>query len=42
VLADVLARSVLRGQELPIGVVTALLGVPFFVLVLHVRRLRLR
>jgi iron complex transport system permease protein len=42
VLADVLARSVLRGQELPIGVVTAILGVPFFVLVLHVRRLRLR
>jgi iron complex transport system permease protein len=42
VLADVLARSVLAGQELPIGVVTAILGVPFFVLVLHVRRLRLR
>ena len=42
VLADVLARSILAGQELPIGVVTAILGVPFFVLVLHVGRLRLR
>lgn len=42
VLADVLARTLLRGQELPIGVVTAILGVPFFILVLHVRRLRLR
>lgn len=42
VLADVLARSVLPDQELPIGVVTAVLGVPFFILVLHVRRLRLR
>ncbi len=42
VLADVLARSVLPDQELPIGVVTAVIGVPFFVLVLHVRRLRLR
>jgi iron complex transport system permease protein len=42
VLADVVARSVLTGQELPIGVVTAVVGVPFFVAVLHVRRLRLR
>ena len=42
VLADVLARTILTATELPIGVVTAILGVPFFVLVLHVRRLRLR
>jgi iron complex transport system permease protein len=42
VLADVIARIVVPGAVLPIGVVTAILGVPFFVLVLHVRRLRLR
>lgn len=42
VLADVLARIAVPDAELPIGVVTAILGVPFFVLVLHVRRLRLR
>ena len=42
VLADVLARVVIPDAELPIGVVTAILGVPFFVLVLHVRKLRLR
>ncbi len=42
VLADVLARTIITDVEVPIGVVTAILGVPFFVLVLHVRRLRLR
>jgi iron complex transport system permease protein len=42
VLADLLARVVVPGAVLPIGVVTAILGVPFFVLVLHLRRLRLR
>lgn len=31
VLADVLARLVLRPQELPVGVMTALVGGPFFV-----------
>ena len=34
VLADVLARTVLAPQEIPIGVVTALLGAPFFLFVL--------
>ncbi len=39
--ADVLARSVLSGgQELPVGVVTALLGGPFFALLLHCRENR--
>lgn len=34
VLADVLARTLLAPQEIPIGVVTALLGAPFFLFVL--------
>ena len=34
VLADCLARSLIAPQELPIGVVTALLGVPVFLLLL--------
>jgi iron complex transport system permease protein len=38
VLADVLARTVLSPQELPIGVVTALCGAPFFALVLRLTR----
>ena len=35
VLADVIARSVQAPAELPIGVVTAFFGAPFFLLVLH-------
>ncbi|MEU6129135.1 iron ABC transporter permease [Saccharopolyspora sp. NPDC047091] len=35
VLADVLARSVLAPAELPIGVITAFTGAPFFALLLH-------
>jgi iron complex transport system permease protein len=31
VMADVLARLVLRPQELPVGVMTALVGGPVFV-----------
>ena len=38
ITADLLARTVLAPQELPVGVVTALAGAPFFVLLL--RRLR--
>jgi iron complex transport system permease protein len=38
VLADTVARSVLSGGELPIGVVTALVGAPVFVLVLNLSR----
>jgi iron complex transport system permease protein len=34
-LADVLARSVLSPQELPVGIVTALVGAPFFLWVLR-------
>ncbi len=35
VLADTAARTVLRPAELPVGVVTALVGVPFFALLLR-------
>ncbi len=38
VLADVVARTALSPAELPIGVVTACLGAPFFVLVLRTSR----
>jgi iron complex transport system permease protein len=30
VLADLVARTVMRPAELPLGAVTALIGVPFF------------
>jgi iron complex transport system permease protein len=35
VLADLLARSALAPAEIPIGVITALVGAPFFLLVLR-------
>ena len=35
VLADTLARTVLAPQQLPVGVLTALLGVPVFLYLLH-------
>lgn len=38
VVADLVARSLLSPAELPIGVVTAFLGAPFFVLVLRTSR----
>jgi iron complex transport system permease protein len=34
-LADVIARSVISPQELPVGIVTALVGAPFFLWVLR-------
>jgi iron complex transport system permease protein len=34
-LADVLARVVMAPQELPVGIVTALAGVPFFLWILR-------
>jgi iron complex transport system permease protein len=37
-LADLLARTVLAPSEVPIGVVTAFLGAPFFVVVLRTAR----
>lgn len=40
VLADTLARSVIAPQQLPVGVITALIGVPVFLLQLHQLRRR--
>jgi len=34
-LADTLARNVIVGQEIPVGVITALVGVPFFLYLLR-------
>ena len=34
-VADVIARSVLSPQEIPLGIVTALVGAPFFLWVLR-------
>jgi iron complex transport system permease protein len=38
VLADAAARSLVPPAEIPVGVVTALLGAPFFLILLHRRR----
>jgi iron complex transport system permease protein len=35
VLADIVSRSVMSQQTLPIGIVTALVGVPCFALILY-------
>jgi len=35
VLADLGARMVIRPQELPVGIVTALVGAPFFLFLLR-------
>jgi iron complex transport system permease protein len=40
VLADVIARSLLSPAELPIGVVTAFFGAPFFAIVLRTTRVQ--
>jgi iron complex transport system permease protein len=40
VLSDTLARTVLAPRQLPVGVVTALLGVPLFLLLLNRARIR--
>jgi iron complex transport system permease protein len=36
-VADLVARTVLAPAELPIGVVTAFAGAPFFIMVLRTR-----
>ena len=38
VLADVIARSVMAPAEVPIGVVTAFFGAPFFAIILRTSR----
>jgi iron complex transport system permease protein len=40
VLADALARTIVSPQQLPVGVITALIGVPVFLLQLHQLRRR--
>ncbi|MFZ6648336.1 FecCD family ABC transporter permease [Undibacterium sp. TJN25] len=40
VLADTVARSVVAPQQLPVGVITAIIGVPVFLLQLHQLRRR--
>ncbi|MGZ3241120.1 MAG: iron chelate uptake ABC transporter family permease subunit, partial [Burkholderiaceae bacterium] len=35
VLADILARTIIAPQQLPVGVVTAMIGVPMFLIQLH-------
>jgi len=35
VLADTLARTIIAPQQLPVGVVTALIGTPVFLYQLH-------
>jgi len=40
VLADTLARTVIAPQQLPVGVITAMIGVPVFLLQLHQIRRR--
>ena len=39
VLADTVARVVLAGMELPVGVITALCGAPYFIYLLRTRRM---
>jgi iron complex transport system permease protein len=34
-LADTLARSVIAPRQLPVGVLTALIGIPLFMFLLH-------
>jgi iron complex transport system permease protein len=34
-LADLLARTMIAPEQLPVGVITALLGVPLFLYLLH-------
>ena len=38
VLADTAARTVFDPREIPVGIVTALIGAPFFILLLLRRR----
>ncbi len=40
VLADTLARTIIAPQQLPVGVITAIIGVPVFLLQLHQLRKR--
>jgi iron complex transport system permease protein len=41
VVADMLARTVLAPAEIPVGVITAFIGAPFFLMLLYTQRRRL-
>ena len=38
IVADILSRTLITGQVIPVGVVTALIGAPVFALILVSRR----
>jgi iron complex transport system permease protein len=38
VVADTLARILLQPQEIPVGIITAFVGAPFFLALLYARR----
>jgi iron complex transport system permease protein len=38
IIADTLARTILQPQEIPVGIVTAFVGAPFFLVLLYARR----
>jgi iron complex transport system permease protein len=38
IAADVLSRTLIKGQVIPVGVITALVGAPVFALILVARR----
>ena len=40
ILMDILARTVLAPSEVPVGIFTALCGGPYFIWLLHKRRVR--
>ena len=42
VLADLIARTIINPQELPIGVITALIGAPVFAMLLIKERIKRR
>ena len=42
VLADLIARTIINPQELPIGVITALIGAPIFTILLIKERIKRR
>jgi len=41
VLADIAARTVVRPAELPVGIITAFLGAPFFLYLLKTKKMRI-
>jgi iron complex transport system permease protein len=42
VWADLLARTALAPRELPVGIITAFVGAPFFIWLLHKKKKEMR